>query len=64
MAPSANIVWVAFENDLMTANDNCRHRKNKGDAEGHIKLNNLVSPQYTIPVGVTPLAIYRLSEHA
>jgi len=47
--PGVSIRWVCFENDLVVANKNCRERMNKGDAEGHVAINERVSPWYTYP---------------
>jgi hypothetical protein len=29
------VAWIGFEKDPEAANDNCLHRKNKGDGPGH-----------------------------
>lgn len=49
--PEINIKWIAFENNLAKANANVRNRKNKSDAEGHIRINNELTKHYHIPEG-------------
>jgi len=61
--PDVKIEWLAFENNLALANENCRRRRNKGDAEIHVQTNTVgIGDKYTIPEGATLRAIYRLSE--
>ncbi|MGH2396319.1 MAG: hypothetical protein ACRDFW_04895 [bacterium] len=45
------ITWLCIENDLNRANKNCRERVNKGDPEGHVRINEQVSPRYSYPDG-------------
>jgi hypothetical protein len=56
--PTATIKWLCIENDLAKANKNCRERTNKGGAEGHIVINNSVSPHYTYPEGAEVLSMW------
>lgn len=43
------IRWLCIENDLYRANKNCHERTNKGDAKGHVEINQRVSAIYTYP---------------
>ena len=61
-APGTTIEWIAFENDLATANRNCRLRENKGDAERHIEINDRLSRKYTMPPGAEVKKIFPLHE--
>ncbi len=56
--PTAEIEWLCIENDLDKANKNCRERTNKGDPDGHVRINRWVSPRYTYPVGATVLPMW------
>lgn len=55
--------YLCFENDLPSANWNCRHRGNRpGDpgGRGHIELNERHSPFYGPPAGVSLVPIFRV----
>jgi hypothetical protein len=52
--------WIFFENDLESANWNVNHRENKGDPEGHCRINAYVHRRYTIPDGAKLLKITRI----
>jgi hypothetical protein len=56
--PDVVIRWLCIENDLIRANKNCRERTNKGDPEGHIKINILASSLYTYPEGSVVLRMW------
>jgi hypothetical protein len=59
--PDVEVRWIGFENDPDTANHNCTHRKNKGDPEGHVRLNNRWTKNpYTFPDGAERRPIYKL----
>ncbi len=49
--PDVKINWLCIEKDLYKANKNCRERTDKGDPEGHVKINGNVNPYYTYPDG-------------
>lgn len=49
--PDVAIEWIAFKNDLATANRNCELRTNKGKAKEHKEINGRLSPHYIIPSG-------------
>ncbi|HKB37782.1 MAG TPA: hypothetical protein VKD72_15150 [Gemmataceae bacterium] len=54
-----------FEADLDKANENCRRRKNKGDAEAHVTINtHRIGSGYRIPPGVTPREIHQLPKES
>ncbi len=59
--PDAKINWLCIENDLPKANKNCWERKDKGDPEGHSRINQRVSPLYTYPEGAV---IMKMWSHA
>ena len=56
--PGTRINWLCIENDLYRANKNCRERTNKGDPDGHIRINQGVSPVYTYPDGAVILKMW------
>src|SRR5262249_42865616 len=65
--PGVTICWDCFENDAVVANKNCRGRTNKGDAEGHIAINAIISPHYTYPDGANIMKMWTMppgQEHA
>lgn len=55
--PGIEIVWKCFENNIEKANKNVINRKNKGDPEGHIRINNNMSTIYTFPQNAEVLPI-------
>lgn len=59
--PGVIMEWIAFEADIVKANQNCRWRTNKGEAERHIRINNnVIGLAYTIPPGVIPRPIFQV----
>lgn len=56
--PDLKINWLCIENDLYRANKNCRERTNKDNPEGHVKINDVVSPTYTYPDGAVVLKMW------
>lgn len=60
--PGTTIEWIAFENDLATANRNCQLRENKGDAVRHMEINGRLSRNYTMPPGADVKTIFPLQE--
>lgn len=59
--PDAEVQWIAFENDLETANWNCVMRDNKGDPAGHVCQNCRTTAYYSYPEGAEILPIYKLA---
>ena len=59
-ASGTTIEWICFENDLTTANENCRKRTDKGHADGHVDINNRLSPDYTYPAQAQIRPTFRL----
>ncbi len=59
--PGVEVEWICFENDLECANWNVTHRRNKGDPEGHCRINAHVHPQYTYPEGAKIIPITRIA---
>lgn len=58
--PEVEIVWKCFENDIEKAKKNILRRKEQGgkeDIEGHIAINERVSPYYTYSPGAEILEI-------
>jgi len=47
--PNVEIEWWCIKNDMEKANKNCIERKNKGNPQGHIHLNEKWSKCYTYP---------------
>jgi len=39
VTPDIEIEWLCFENNLENANWNVKHRRNKADAQGHLRIN-------------------------
>lgn len=62
--PNVKINWLCIENNLDRANKNCRQRTNKGDPEGHVKINLGVSPSYTYPDGGVILKMWTLDSYS
>ncbi len=59
--PDAQIEWVFFANDPLTANSNCARDTNKSrDVAGNIACNNAWTLDYDIPRGVAPIPIHPL----
>lgn len=59
--PKTRIRWVCFENDVESANHNCRLRPHKqDDPEGHVAKNLRWTEDYTIPDDAYVLKIWRL----
>jgi hypothetical protein len=59
--PGVTIRTDYFEADLGKANENCRKRKDKSNAAGHIWINtHRIGADYKIPPGVTPRKIHEL----
>lgn len=54
------VEWICFENDLESANWNVAHRTNKGDAEGHRRLNEVVHSLYMYPERAKVVPIKRI----
>jgi hypothetical protein len=61
--PNVKIKWICFENNLESANWNVRHRKNKGDIEGHLAINRNWHSLYQCPDGATVIQIKRVNEN-
>lgn len=59
-APGTQIEWRCYENDLEAANHNVRLRRNKGEPDDHISINQRAHSQYTYPDGCHPIRIFRL----
>ena len=55
--PGLTIHWKCFENDLGTANKNCRLRLDR-DPELHFRINDQLSAGYTFPEGAEVLPIW------
>jgi len=60
--PSVEIEWICFENDLESANWNVRNRKNKGDVEGHLAINQRRHSLYKYPDDAKIIPITRIDE--
>jgi len=60
LVPNLCIVWLYFENNIRAANNNCRLRKNKRDAKGHIKINRKWHKRLTVPRDAIVLKIHTL----
>jgi hypothetical protein len=58
--PDLVIRWICFANDPEAANWNVTHRTNKGDPEGHLKINKYWCLRYTYPADAEIRSIYRL----
>jgi hypothetical protein len=58
--PGVKIIWMAFDNDLESANWNVKNRTNKGDPEGHLCINQRVHKDYEPPEGVKTIPIKRI----
>ncbi len=58
--PGTVIEYLCFKNDLVRANENCRKRPDKGDPEGHIRINTQISREYTCPPGAPVEEIFAL----
>jgi adenylate kinase family enzyme len=52
--------WICFENDRASADWNVRHRKNKGDVEGHLRINEFLSDVYQWPEQAQILKVTRI----
>lgn len=57
------IEWICFENDLESANWNVRHRNNKKDVPGHLRINQCYHGLYIYPGGAKVIPIVRIDEH-
>jgi hypothetical protein len=53
---------VFFENNLEVANPNCMNDPNRADGTPWTKQNEIWSPMYHIPAGVTPRQIERIPD--
>jgi len=62
VVPDIEIEWVSFENDIESANWNVRHRRNKGDVLGHLRINQCYHGLYIYPGGAKPIPIVRIDE--
>lgn len=60
--PEIEIEWICFENDMESANWNVKHRRNKEDARGHLRINQCYYGLYIYPGGATVLPIVRCRE--
>ena len=58
--PKLRIMWLYYENSLSLANNNCKKRRNKGDAKGHIKINRQWSKHLTPPKNAVIMKIHKL----
>jgi hypothetical protein len=58
--PDLELEWICFENDPASADWNVRHRKNKGDVEGHLRINEFLSDVYQWPEQAQILKITRI----
>jgi hypothetical protein len=58
--PDLELEWICFENDHASADWNVRHRKNKGDVEGHLRINEFLSDVYQWPEQAQILKITRI----
>jgi hypothetical protein len=58
--PGTLIDYVCFENDLATANENCRKRRNKGNPKEHIEINERLTLEYTCPPGAIIRKIFSI----
>ena len=58
--PNLELEWICFENDRASADWNVRHRKNKGDVEGHLRINEFLSDVYQWPKQAQILKITRI----
>ena len=58
--PDLELEWICFENDRASADWNFRHRKNKGDVEGHLRINEFLSDVYQWPEQAQILKITRI----
>jgi hypothetical protein len=60
LVPKLRIVWFYYENSLCKANNNCRKRRNKRDAKGHVAINQRWSSRLTAPRGAIVMKIHQL----
>jgi hypothetical protein len=58
--PGVQIEWNCFENDLKSANWNVKHRRNKADPDGHLRINHAYHGLYVYPDGINPRPITRV----
>jgi hypothetical protein len=58
--PNLEVEWLCFENDRASADWNVRHRKNKGDIEGHLGINEFLADVYECPAQAQILKITRI----
>ena len=60
--PDTIFNWVCFENDVATANTNCRNdpKRSKEMSEGNVLLNERWTHLYEYPKGAIVLKIFRL----
>ena len=58
--PDLELEWICFENDRASADWNVRQRKNKGDIEGHLRINEFLSDVYQWPEQAQILKITRI----
>ena len=58
--PNLELEWICFENDRASADWNVRRRKNKGDVEGHLRINEFLSDVYQWPEQAQILKIARI----
>jgi hypothetical protein len=58
------VEWIAFENDVETANHNCVNRLDKPNGKGHVDINNYWREKipYSFPPGVKPKKIHKLPD--
>lgn len=57
------IEWICLENDLESANWNVKHRINKGDVQGHLRINQCYHGLYIYPGGAKIIPIIRIKEN-
>lgn len=55
------IEWICIENDLEQANKNITYRLSKGEkgSQGHVRINEEISPMYTYPQNAKILPMFR-----
>ena len=58
--PNLEVEWICFENDRASADWNVRHRTNKGDTEGHLRINEFLTDVYEYPAQSRILKIARI----
>jgi hypothetical protein len=60
LVPGLRVVWFYYALGLAAANSNCKLRRNKGDAAGHIRINMRWHARLTAPRDAIVLRTYRL----